>query len=96
VDVECLKEKFIHGFSSIIRTTLRSSDVSLAVDCLWHIKVDGSVALTSRDHREQFGLPAAVDVHVDASSRLKDRRVLELVWTNALVTLLGSLTGAAA
>jgi hypothetical protein len=56
--------------------TFEFSDASLAVDCLWRIKVDGRIAVTSRDHGQQFGLPAPVDAHAEASARLKGRRVL--------------------
>ena len=58
--------------------TFEFGDATLAVDCLWRIKVDGRVALTSYDHTQQFGLPAPVDAHTEASSRLKDARVLNV------------------
>jgi hypothetical protein len=79
VDIECLKGKICTRVYEHYpqNFTFEFSDVSLAVDCLWRIKVDGRVALTSRDHGQQFGLPAPVDAHADVSSRLKDRRVLE-------------------
>jgi hypothetical protein len=69
--------------------TFEFSEASLAVDCLWRIKVDGRIALTSRDHGQRFGLPAPVDAHADASSRLKDRRVIEarLEESSADITL---------
>ena len=59
--------------------TFEFDDASLAVDCLWRITVDGRVALTSRDHRQQFSLPAPVDAHAEATARLKDRPIIE-VW----------------
>ena len=58
--------------------TFEFGDATLAVDCLWRIKVDGRVALTSYDHTQQFGLPVPVDAHTEASSRLKDARVLNV------------------
>jgi len=79
VGIECLTGKICtrvyENYSQ--NFTFEFSDASLAVDCLWRIKVDGRVALTSRDHGQKFGLPAPVDAHADATSRLKGRRVLE-------------------
>jgi hypothetical protein len=79
VNLECLKGKtctrvYEHYPENF---TFEFDEASLAVDCLWRIKIDGRVALTSRDHRQQFGLPAPVDAHAEAMSRLKDRRVIE-------------------
>jgi hypothetical protein len=79
VGIDCLKgrictrvyEHYPQNF------TFGFGEASLAVDCLWRIKVDGRVALTSRDHSQKFGLPAPVDAHADASSRLKGHRVVE-------------------
>jgi Family of unknown function (DUF6188) len=58
--------------------TFEFDEAILAVECLWRIKIDSRVTLTSRDHRQQFGLPAPVDAHAEAMSRLKDRRVIEV------------------
>jgi hypothetical protein len=79
VGIECLKGKICTRVYEHYpqNFTFEFGDASLAVDCLWRIKVDGRVALTSRDHGQQFGLPAPVDAPADASSRLKGRRVLE-------------------
>jgi hypothetical protein len=51
---------------------------SLAVDCLWRIITDGKVALTSRDHGQQFGLPAPVDAYAAVVSLLDGRQVAEV------------------
>ena len=61
VDIECLKGKICTRVYEHYpqNFTFEFSDVSLAVDCLWRIKVDGRVALTSRDHGQQFGLPGS-------------------------------------
>jgi hypothetical protein len=53
-------------------------DASLAVDCLWRIKVDARIALTYRDHRQYLGLPSPVDARADATSGLKDRSIIEV------------------
>jgi hypothetical protein len=64
-------------------------DGSLDVECLWRIIVDGRIALTSRDHGQQFGLPAPVDAHAEAASLLQGRRVVavRLQETSADLTL---------
>ena len=36
--------------------TFQFGAATLAVDCLWRVIADGKVALTSRDHGQQFGL----------------------------------------
>jgi uncharacterized protein DUF6188 len=79
VGIECLKGKICTRVYEHYpqNFTFEFSEASLAVDCLWRIKVGGRIALTSRDHGQKFGLPAPVDAHADASSRLRGRRVLE-------------------
>lgn len=57
--------------------TFEFDEVSFAVDCLWRIKIDGRVALTSRDHRQQFGLPAPLNAYAEAMSHLKGCRVID-------------------
>ena len=51
-------------------STFECGPASLAVDCLWRIVVNGKVALTSRDHGQQFGRPAPIDAHVGALALL--------------------------
>jgi Family of unknown function (DUF6188) len=80
VGIEYLKEKVCTRVyeNYPANFTFEFDDASLAVDCLWRIKVDSRVALTSYDHTQQFGLPAPVDAHAEAISCLKDRRVSEV------------------
>ena len=59
--------------------TFEFEGAALAVDCLWRIMAEGKVVLTSRDHDQQFGVPAAVDVCADAVLRLQGHRVVD-VW----------------
>jgi|SRR6266850_2330930 len=58
--------------------TFEFDGATLAVDCLWRVIADGKVALTSRDHGQQFGLPAPVDAYAEAMSLLQGRRVVEV------------------
>ncbi|SRR6266498_4311958 len=80
VGIDCLRGKICTRVREHYpeNFTFEFGDASLAVDCLWRIKVDGRVALTSYDHGQQFGLPAPLDAHAEASSRLKDLRVVEV------------------
>jgi hypothetical protein len=80
VGIDCLKGKictrvYAHYPENF---TFEFGEASLAVDCLWRIRIDGRVTLTSRDHRQQFGLPAPVDAHAEAISRLNQQRVIEV------------------
>jgi hypothetical protein len=45
-------------------------DVTLSVNCLWRIVVEGRLALTSEDHEHQFGLPARVNAYSEAERLL--------------------------
>jgi hypothetical protein len=58
--------------------TFEFGGATLAVDCLWRVIADGKVVLTSRDHGQQFGLPAPVDAYAQAISVLRGRRVVEI------------------
>ena len=40
------------------------------------LAADGKVALTSRDHGQQFGLPAPIDAYTAVASLLQGRRVI--------------------
>jgi hypothetical protein len=44
--------------------------LSISVDCPWRLIHDGGIAVSSDDHRQQFGLPAPVDAAERASSLL--------------------------
>ncbi len=59
-------------------STFQFGDATLAVDCLWRVIEDGKVALTSRDHGQQFGLPAPVDAYAAAVSVLQGRQVVNV------------------
>src|SRR2546428_981670 len=56
--------------------TFEFGEATLAVDCLWRIIAGGKVVLTSRDHGQQFGLPAPVDAYAAAVSMLQGRSVV--------------------
>lgn len=56
--------------------TFQFGAIRLAVDCLWRIIAKDGIALTSRDHGHQFGLPQRVDAYVQAASLLQGYRVL--------------------
>lgn len=58
--------------------TFQFGAATLAVDCLWRIVAGGKVALTSRDHGQQSGLPAPVDAYAAAFSLLQGRQVVEV------------------
>ncbi len=58
--------------------TFQFGAATLAVDCLWRVIADGKVALTSRDHGRQFGLPAPVDVYAEAVTLLQGRQVVDV------------------
>jgi hypothetical protein len=44
--------------------------LSISVDCPWRLIHDGGIAVSSDDHRQQFGLPAPIDAAGRASSLL--------------------------
>ena len=48
---------------------------ALAVDCLWRVIERGHLRRTSRDHGQQYGLPAPLDADIDVEALLKGRRV---------------------
>jgi uncharacterized protein DUF6188 len=80
VGVECLKGNvctriYEHHYPK--NFMFEFGEVNLSVDCLWRIKADGRIVLTSSDHGQRFGLPAPVDAYAEASSRLLGRRVVE-------------------
>lgn len=58
--------------------TFEFGEATLAVDCLWRIMAGSKVVLTSREHGQQFGLPAPVDAYAKAASLLQDRPVVEV------------------
>jgi|ERR671918_467730 hypothetical protein len=58
--------------------TFQFGPASLAVDCLWRVIADGRIRLTSRDHGQQFGLPAPVDACADALTLLQGRLVINV------------------
>jgi hypothetical protein len=45
--------------------------LSISVDCPWRLLHDGAIAVSSDDHRQQFGLPAPIDAAERASSLLE-------------------------
>jgi hypothetical protein len=56
--------------------------VCLAAGCLWRLIEDGRIRVTSTDHAERFGLPAAIDAAVMVTSRLR-RSIVERVELRA-------------
>jgi hypothetical protein len=58
--------------------TFEFDGITLGVDCLWRIIVDGKVALTSRDHGQRFGLSAPVDANGAATSMLQGGQVVKV------------------
>ena len=58
--------------------TFEFGEATLAVDCLWRIIAGGKVVRTSRDHGQQFGLPAPVDAYAAAVSLLQGRSVVHV------------------
>lgn len=42
----------------------------IVVECPWRLIHDGPIAVSSEDHRQQYGLPAPVDAAERASSLL--------------------------
>jgi|SRR5437762_4202415 len=58
--------------------TFQFGAATLAVDTLWRVIANGRVALTSRDHGHQFGLPAPVDAYAEAVSLLRGRQVVDV------------------
>jgi hypothetical protein len=53
--------------------TFELGPAALSIACLWRVVVVGRVVLTSRDHGQQFGLPAPVDAYEEAFARLRGR-----------------------
>jgi hypothetical protein len=58
--------------------TFEFGGATLAVDCLWRVMANGNVALTSRDHGQQFGRPAPMDACAAVGSLLQGRRLVEV------------------
>ena len=65
----------------------------LQVECLWRIVQDGSIALTSEDHAQQFGLPAPIDAAHDSASLLAGRHVISVKIRESTADLLIELSG---
>ncbi len=63
------------------------------VDCLWRIVAGGRLVRTSRDHSQQFGLPAPVDAYADAVSLLGGRCVTAARFRAEAADLLVELEG---
>jgi uncharacterized protein DUF6188 len=42
----------------------------ITVDCPWRLIHEGTIAVSSDDHRQQFGLPAPIDAAEEATSLL--------------------------
>lgn len=52
------------------RVVTFGDSLSIRVDCPWRLIHDGGIAVSSDDHRQQFGLPAPVDSAERATSLL--------------------------
>jgi|SRR5687767_1964038 len=50
-------------------------EAGLSVECLWRLLQDGRIVVTSKDHRQQFGLAAPVDAAADVNGRVGGSRV---------------------
>lgn len=74
--VECLNGKLCSRVYQHYpgNCTFEFDEASLAVDTPWRVMDEGKVVLTSRDHGQQFGLPAPVDVFSAAASLLQGRQ----------------------
>jgi len=64
------------GAPSEHTTTFQFGAVTLAVESLWRIRVEGRIRRTSNDNGQRFGLDEPVDAAAEAFRLLQGRRIL--------------------
>ena len=52
-----------------------TGQASLTVECPWQILAEGSVALASRDHGQEYGVPCPIDAAAKATALLANRKI---------------------
>jgi hypothetical protein len=74
---DCATEVFEHDPSQGAAIALRFSDGSTLRADYWRLIEDGKARLSSFDHAQKYGLPAAVDAALELAKKLQDKLVLE-------------------
>ena len=62
--------------------------LGIRIECPWRLLQHGVIAVSSDDHRQQFGLPAPVDAAERASFMLADAAVLRVEFREGTADLL--------
>ena len=67
--------------------------IGIGAECPWRILQDGSVAISSADHLQQYGLPAPLDAAAVATSLLAPHQVTRVEVKDRSADLILELSG---
>jgi len=67
--------------------TFDFGDANLVAETLWRVIAKDRIALTSRDHGQQFGLPAPLDAAAEAMKLLGQSRIVDVELDETLADL---------
>jgi hypothetical protein len=89
VGVDCLKGKVLTRVYKHYpgNFTFEFDVATLAVDCLWRLRKNHRVSLTSNDDGQKFGLLAPVDACLEAASLLNGQHIIEVTLNESSADL---------
>jgi len=77
-------------------TVFQFDSVTVVVESLWRVRVDGRIRLTATDDGQRFGLQDPVDASAAAFGLLEDRRIVSVRVDEVCADILIEFDGATA